>query len=100
MAMKLQNVKMRDSVEFELPLISGAAVRVQQMHADALAADDVATVIVPPPRQLRAVLVTDGNYFLEKAIKSLDLREPGRLKRRGNMKLHGVMQKVIQGHTT
>jgi Aerotolerance regulator N-terminal/von Willebrand factor type A domain len=75
-AMKGQNIKVRDSVEFDLPLTDGAAVRVQQMHADALAADDTATVIVPPPRQLRALLVTDGNYFLEKAIKSLELRDP------------------------
>jgi hypothetical protein len=75
-AMKGQQMKMRDSVEFDLPLTNGAAVRVQQMHADALTADDAATVIVPPPRQLRALLVTQGNYFLEKAIKSLELRDP------------------------
>lgn len=75
-AVKGQNLNVRDSVEFDLPLTTGAALRVQQMHVDNLAADDAATVVVPPPRQLRALLVTDGNYFLEKAIRSLDLRQP------------------------
>ncbi|HEY1683443.1 MAG TPA: VWA domain-containing protein [Tepidisphaeraceae bacterium] len=73
---KKQGLKVRDSAEFDMPLTAGAAIRVQQMHADSLSADDAATVIVPPPRQLKALLVSDGNYFLEKAIKSLDLREP------------------------
>ncbi|HWB52873.1 MAG TPA: hypothetical protein VG722_01730, partial [Tepidisphaeraceae bacterium] len=58
------------------PLTTGAAIKVQQMTADALAADDSAQAIVPPPRTLRALLVTDGNYFLERAIKSLNLRDP------------------------
>src|SRR4030095_16051322 len=37
---------------------------------------DVAQVIVPPPKQLAALLVTDGNYVLEKVINSLRLKAP------------------------
>ena len=41
-----------------------------------LAADDVAQVIVPPPKSLAVLLVTEGNYFLELAIHSLGLKNP------------------------
>lgn len=75
-AEKEQGLKPRDSVEFELQLTSAAALKVQQMRKDALPADDSAQVIVPPPRLLRALLVTDGNYFLETALKSLNLQNP------------------------
>ena len=43
---------------------------------DALAADDSAAVVVPPPKTLSVLLVTDGNYFLQKAIHSLNLQHP------------------------
>lgn len=75
-AQKAQNLKPKDSVEFDLNLTSAAALKVQQMHRDAVSADDIAEAIVPPPRQLRALLVTTGNYFLERALNSLDLRQP------------------------
>ena len=67
-----------DSVTFELDLTSAAVIKLEQMHrnGDVLAADDVAQVIVPPPRQLAVLLVTDGNYFLERAIDSMHLKAP------------------------
>lgn len=67
-----------DSVEFKLDLPTGAVLKVEQMNkdADALAADDAAQVVVPPPRSLSVLLVTDGNLFLEKAIASLGLDKP------------------------
>jgi hypothetical protein len=43
---------------------------------DALAADDVAQVIVPPPKALSVLLVSRKNYFLEKVMRSLNLKDP------------------------
>jgi uncharacterized protein YegL len=58
----------KNSVEFKLDLTTAAVIRLEQMHkdGDALAADDVAQVVVPPPKALSVLLVTDGNFFLEK----------------------------------
>jgi uncharacterized protein YegL len=66
------NRKPSESVEFELDLTESAVIRVEQTNkeGDALAADDVAQVVVPPPKQLAVLLVTDGNYYLEKLIQS------------------------------
>ena len=68
-----------DSVEQPLELTEAAVIKVEQMHkdGDVLAADDVASVVVPPPKSLAVLLVTDGdNYFLEKAVTSLNLKDP------------------------
>jgi hypothetical protein len=67
-----------DSVTFDLDLTSAAVLTVKQMHraGDVLAADDVAQVIVPPPKQLAVLLVTEGNYFLEDLMQSLRLKSP------------------------
>ena len=61
-----------DSVEFALDLTTAAVIRVEQTNkeGDALKADDVAHVVIPPPKNLSVLLVTDGNYFLEKALRS------------------------------
>lgn len=71
----------RDSVEFTIELTTSAVIRVEQMNKekDCLAADDEAQVVVPPPRSLAVLLVTDGNYFLEKAIHSMGLKAPDSL---------------------
>jgi len=68
----------KDSVEFTVELNSSALVKIEQMQkeGDALAADDSAYIVVPPPKSLRVMLVTDGNYFLEKAVQSLNLKDP------------------------
>ena len=65
-----------DSVTFELDLTDAAIIKVEQMHRqnDVLACDDEAQVIVPPPKQLAVLLVTDGNYFLELAVHSMHLK--------------------------
>jgi hypothetical protein len=67
-----------DSVTFDLEITSAATIKVEQMHKDhdVLAADDVAQVIVPPPRQLSVTLVTEGNAFLENAITNMGLKAP------------------------
>jgi hypothetical protein len=46
---------------------------------DVLPADDAARVVVPPPKTLSVLLVTDGNYFLEKAVQSQNLKNPATL---------------------
>ena len=68
----------RDSVEFKLDLTTAAVIRVEQKTTikDALGVDDRAQVVVPPPKRLGVLLVTDGNYFLEKAIDALGLERP------------------------
>ena len=67
----------RDGIEFPmLDLTSSAIVTVQQMNRDNdhLAADDSASVVVPPPKILSVLLVTDGNWFLEQGLRSQRLR--------------------------
>jgi von Willebrand factor type A domain/Aerotolerance regulator N-terminal len=63
----------RNGVEFPtLELTSSAIVTVQQMNQDGddLSADDSASVVVPPPKILSVLLVTDGNWFLEQGLRS------------------------------
>lgn len=70
------------SVDFPMELTTSAVIRVEHTNKDndVLAADDAAQVIVPPPKQLSVLLVTDGgNYFLEKAVQSLNLKNPATL---------------------
>jgi hypothetical protein len=69
----------RESVEYKLELATSAVVKVEQLRKedDALAADDSAQVIVPPPRNLRVLLVSDGeNPFLVRAVQSLPVEKP------------------------
>lgn len=68
----------RDSVEFKLELTTAAIIRIEHrgVEGDALAADDVAQVVVPAPKRLAVTLVTSGNYFLEKAVNALGLDKP------------------------
>lgn len=76
-----EGITPRDAVEFTLELTTAGVIRLQHLPRtrDALAADDVAQVVVPPPKVLRVALVTEGNYFLEKALDSLNLRDPVRM---------------------
>ncbi len=71
----------RDSVEFTVEMTEAGIVQVEQMHKqdDALPADDVATVVVPPPKQLEVLLVSQGNYFLERAVRSAGYDQPAML---------------------
>lgn len=48
----------------------GGIVRVEIGADDDLAVDNVAYGIIPPPRQLKVLLVTPGNLFLEKALRA------------------------------
>jgi len=68
----------KDSVEFTVEMTTAGVVKVQQMHkdGDCLSADDSASVVVPPPKNLSVLLVSEGNFFLELAMKSLGLKNP------------------------
>ena len=70
-----------DSVEFTLDLTTAAALKLEQTDktGDVLGADDEAVVFVPPPKPLEVCLVTDGNYFLERAVRALNLQTPAQL---------------------
>ncbi len=70
-----QKAQLKDSVEFTIELTNAATIKVEQMHkmGDALAADDSASVVVPPPKALAVLLVTERNYFLEHLLNSLRL---------------------------
>ncbi|MEK7338847.1 MAG: VWA domain-containing protein [candidate division NC10 bacterium] len=48
----------------------GGALEVTAEVADALAVDNRAWALLPPPRTLRVLLVTRGNLFLEQALRS------------------------------
>jgi hypothetical protein len=53
-------------------------VRIEQMskEGDVLTADDVAQVVVPPPKTMSVLVVTDGNYFLERAVRAMSVEKP------------------------
>jgi hypothetical protein len=76
-----ENYAAKDSVEFNIDLTTAAVIKVEQMNkdGDALGADDAAQVLVPPPKGLSVLLVTDGNYFLEKALATMNLQHPDTL---------------------
>ncbi|QOV88883.1 vWA domain-containing protein [Humisphaera borealis] len=67
-----------DSVDFKLDLTRAAVIRLEHLKTkdDVLAADNSANVVVPPPKELSLLLVTDGNYFLQRAVQSLAIKSP------------------------
>ncbi len=59
----------------------GGVVRAQLNVSDDLEADNVAYAVIPPPRSISVLLVSPGNLFLEKALKTdpqvkLEVRQP------------------------
>lgn len=66
-----------DSVDVRMELGTAAVILVELLDAeDALATDDAAWIVVPPPEPLSALLVTEGNYFLELLLETLPLESP------------------------
>ena len=59
-------------------MTTAGVVKVEHMarENDKLDADNAASVVVPPPKNLAVLLVTEGNFFLELAMKSLNLQDP------------------------
>jgi hypothetical protein len=67
----------KDGVEFTLDLPTAAVIKVEHkgVEGDVLAADDFAAVVLPPPKALAVLSVTDGaNPFLDRALASLNLK--------------------------
>ena len=64
------------SIDFPMELTTSAVIKVEHTNKDkdALAADDVATVVVPPPKTLSVLLVSDGNPFIQRAVQALHLK--------------------------
>jgi uncharacterized membrane protein len=59
----------------------GGVIRLKLNVSDDLAADDVAYAVLPPARQIAVLLVSPGNLFLEKALKTdpqvkLEVKKP------------------------
>jgi hypothetical protein len=72
-----EKMQAKDSVDFpKIELTTAAVIKLEQMKKDALPSDDSASVVVPPPKALSVLLVTDGNYFLQKVMASLNLQRP------------------------
>jgi hypothetical protein len=61
------------SLSFVLTHAGQGVVEVRQLRKDALAGDDAAWTILPPPQKLSALLVTRGNAPLEIALKACSL---------------------------
>ncbi len=60
-------------VVFSLDRSESVVVTVRLADPDGLAADDTATLVLPPARRLRAVLVTEGALFLDSVMRRLGL---------------------------
>lgn len=67
------------SVSFVLVHSGAGVVSVRQLRKDALASDDAAWTVLPPPKKLRALLVTGGNPALESALEACPLAKLDRV---------------------
>ncbi len=64
------------AVPFELALDRGALLEARLSRGDALAVDNSAFVVVPPPRRQKVLVVSEGKYpFLDSVIRGLPLQE-------------------------
>ncbi len=71
----------RRSVVVPFSHSGGGTVVARLQIDDDLAVDDIAYAVLPPPRKINVLLVSPGNLFLEKVLKtdpqvSLDVRSP------------------------
>lgn len=75
--MKLEGIPAEESeatVPFDLSLSTSARIEVRLSGQDPLSVDDVGYGVIPPPRAITALLVTEGNRFLRQAIAALPLQ--------------------------
>jgi uncharacterized protein YegL len=72
-----EKLQPKDSVNFpKIEMTAAGVIKLEQSRKDALLSDDAASVVVPPPKALSVLLVTDGEYYLQKAIDSMGLEHP------------------------
>lgn len=63
------------SLSFDLPLDQAAVITARLRREDALAVDNAAFAVVPPPRRLRVLVVTERNVLLDSVLGGLPLAE-------------------------
>jgi len=63
------------SLSFELPLDHAALLEARLSHDDRLPVDNTASAIIPPPRKLRVLVVTERNKLLDGVLPGLPLQE-------------------------
>ncbi|KPK78086.1 MAG: hypothetical protein AMJ79_01020 [Phycisphaerae bacterium SM23_30] len=61
------------SVTFVLEYAEAGVIELRQLHPDLLNSDDAAWSILPPPKRLSVLLVTQGNLALESALEACPL---------------------------
>jgi Aerotolerance regulator N-terminal/von Willebrand factor type A domain len=78
---KDESYSAHDSVSFQIEMPTAGIIRLEQMNRDGdmLSADNSAQVVVPPPKDLSVLLVTDGNLYLERMMQSLSLQNPAQM---------------------
>lgn len=62
-------------LEFSLPLWDSAVLEARLLADDALPADNTAFVVIPPPRRLSVLLVTQGNALLQMVLNAQPLEQ-------------------------
>ncbi len=63
------------SLSFDLPLDRAAVLEARLSRSDALPADNSAYAVIPPPRKLRVLVVTERNALLDSVLGGLPLAE-------------------------
>ena len=63
------------SLSFDLPLPQAAVLEARLRRDDALMVDNVAAAVVPPPRKLRVLVVSERNILLDGILAGLPLQE-------------------------
>jgi len=63
------------NVTFNFQDDAGGVIEIRQLRPDALPNDDTAWALLPPPRQLAVLLVTEGNLPLHAALKACPLQQ-------------------------
>lgn len=63
------------SVQFDFVAPGAAMVELRHDHADALAADDVARIMLAPAKRLRVLFVGQPNAYIERGLKAAGVRE-------------------------
>lgn len=63
------------TLTFDRPVLTAGTLEARLARADALKADNQAFAVVPAPRKLRVLLVTDKNWLLETVLQGLPLEK-------------------------
>lgn len=67
------------SMQFDFVAPGAAMVELRHDHADALATDDVARIMLAPAKRLRVLLVGQPNAYIERGLKAAGVRDMVRM---------------------